>query len=58
MISSLLTYKSISRSTLFSAQPSVWAISPTAYYLRDDTAPETKEAFEEIPHFFDKHLGK
>jgi monoterpene epsilon-lactone hydrolase len=29
-----------------------------AYYLRDDTAPETKEAFEEIARFFDKHLGK
>ena len=29
-----------------------------ANYLRDDTAPETKEAFEEIARFFDKHLGK
>ena len=27
-------------------------------YSRDVTAPETKEAFEEIAHFLDKHLGK
>ncbi|WP_398482401.1 alpha/beta hydrolase [Tardiphaga sp.] len=29
-----------------------------AQYYRDDTAPESKEAFEEISRFFDKHLGK
>lgn len=29
-----------------------------AHYLRDDTAPETKEVFSEIAGFFDKHLGK
>jgi acetyl esterase/lipase len=29
-----------------------------AEYMRDDTAPETKEAFSEIADFFDKHLGK
>jgi epsilon-lactone hydrolase len=29
-----------------------------AHYYRDVTAPETKEAFEEIAQFFDKHLGK
>jgi acetyl esterase/lipase len=29
-----------------------------AHYLRDDTAPETREVFEEIAGFFDKHLGK
>jgi epsilon-lactone hydrolase len=29
-----------------------------AQYDRDDKAPETKEAFEEIASFFDKHLGK
>ena len=29
-----------------------------AQYYRDVTAPETKEAFEEIARFFDKHLGK
>jgi monoterpene epsilon-lactone hydrolase len=29
-----------------------------AHYLRDDTAPETREVFEEIATFFDKHLGK
>jgi acetyl esterase/lipase len=28
-----------------------------AQYMRDDTAPETKEAFEEIAGFFDKRLG-
>ena len=29
-----------------------------AHYMRDAAAPETKEAFEEIARFFDKHLGK
>jgi monoterpene epsilon-lactone hydrolase len=29
-----------------------------AHYYRDDTAPETKEAFGEIAAFFDKHLAK
>ena len=29
-----------------------------AHYLRDDTAPETKEVFTEISGFFNKHLGK
>jgi acetyl esterase/lipase len=29
-----------------------------AKYYRDVGAPETKEAFEEIAQFFDKHLGK
>jgi epsilon-lactone hydrolase len=29
-----------------------------AQYYRDVNAPETKEAFEEIARFFDKHLGK
>jgi acetyl esterase/lipase len=29
-----------------------------AHYLRDASAPETKEAFEELARFFDKHLGK
>jgi acetyl esterase/lipase len=29
-----------------------------AQYYRDVAAPETKEAFEEIARFFDKHLGK
>jgi len=29
-----------------------------AHYVRDDTAPESKEAFEEIAGFFDKHLAK
>ncbi len=29
-----------------------------AQYGRDDTAPETKEAFEEIAGFFDRHLAK
>ncbi len=27
-------------------------------YMRDDTAPESKEAFEEIAHFFNQHLGQ
>lgn len=29
-----------------------------AHYIRDVSAPETKEAFDEIARFFDKHLGK
>jgi monoterpene epsilon-lactone hydrolase len=29
-----------------------------AQYVRDMNAPETKEAFEEIATFFDRHLGK
>ena len=29
-----------------------------AHYYRDVSAPETKEAFDEIARFFDKHLGK
>ena len=29
-----------------------------AQYYRDDQAPESKEAFEEIAAFFDKHMGK
>ena len=29
-----------------------------AHYYRDVTAPETREAFEEIARFFDRHLGK
>jgi monoterpene epsilon-lactone hydrolase len=29
-----------------------------AQYYRDPTAPESKEAFEEIAGFFDRHLGK
>ncbi len=29
-----------------------------AQYYRDPSAPETKEAFEEIAGFFDRHLGK
>ena len=29
-----------------------------AQFSRDAAAPETKEAFEEIARFFDKHLGQ
>ena len=29
-----------------------------AQYARDVSAPETREAFEEIAHFLDQHLGK
>ena len=29
-----------------------------AHYYRDVSAPETKEAFQEIARFFDKHLGR
>jgi monoterpene epsilon-lactone hydrolase len=29
-----------------------------AHYYRDVSAPETKEAFQAIAQFFDKHLGR
>ncbi len=29
-----------------------------AHYMRDDSAPETKEVFQEIAAFFDKHMKK
>ena len=29
-----------------------------AHYLRDDSAPETKDAFAEISDFFDKHMAR
>lgn len=29
-----------------------------AHYLRDDTAPETKEVFGEIAAFFDRHMQR
>jgi acetyl esterase/lipase len=29
-----------------------------AHYYRDVNAPETKEAFDEIAQFFDRHLGR
>jgi acetyl esterase/lipase len=29
-----------------------------AHYLRDDSAPETREVFGEISAFFDRHMGK
>jgi monoterpene epsilon-lactone hydrolase len=29
-----------------------------AHYMRDASAPETREAFDEIARFFDKHLGR
>jgi epsilon-lactone hydrolase len=29
-----------------------------AHYMRDGSAPETREAFEEIARFFGKHLTK
>ncbi len=29
-----------------------------ARFYRDDRTPETKEAFEEIAGFFDRHLAK
>ena len=40
------------------AQLQVYEGMSHAHYIRDDTAPESKEAFEEIAGFFDKHLGK
>ncbi|MEO7338907.1 MAG: alpha/beta hydrolase [Caldimonas sp.] len=29
-----------------------------AHYLRDDSAPETREVFQEISGFFDRHMGR
>ncbi|WP_213738559.1 alpha/beta hydrolase [Bradyrhizobium sp. dw_411] len=40
------------------AQLQVYEGMSHAHYIRDDTAPESKEVFEEIQGFFDKHLGK
>jgi acetyl esterase/lipase len=40
------------------AQLQVYEGMSHAHYIRDDTAPESKEVFEEIAGFFDKHLGK
>jgi len=35
----------------------VYEAQSHAQFMRDTSAPETKEAFEEIAQFFDKHLG-
>src|ERR1700742_3995547 len=40
------------------AQLQVYEGQAHAHYLLDDTAPETKEVFEEIASFLDKHLGR
>ena len=40
------------------AELHVYEAQSHAQYMRDANAPETKEAFEEIARFFDKHLGK
>lgn len=40
------------------AQLQVFEGESHAQYLRDDTAPETEEAFKEIAGFFDRHLAK
>jgi acetyl esterase/lipase len=40
------------------AQLQVFEGQSHAQYYRDVGAPETKEAFEEIARFFDKHLGR
>ena len=39
------------------AQLQVFEGQSHGQYYRDVNAPETKEAFEEIARFFDKHLG-
>ena len=36
----------------------VYEAQSHAQFMRDTSAPETKEAFEEIAQFFDKHLGR
>ncbi len=40
------------------AQLQVFEGQSHSNYTRDASAPESKEAFEEIARFFDKHLGK
>jgi acetyl esterase/lipase len=40
------------------AQLEVFEGQSHAHYMRDASAPETQEAFEEIARFFDKHLAK
>jgi monoterpene epsilon-lactone hydrolase len=40
------------------AQLEVFEGQSHAHYMRDGSAPETQEAFEEIARFFDKHLAK
>jgi epsilon-lactone hydrolase len=40
------------------AQLRVYEGQSHAHYMRNVNAPETREAFEEIARFFDKHLGK
>ncbi len=40
------------------AQLQVFEGQSHAQYLSNDLAPETKEAFDEIANFFDRHLGK
>jgi epsilon-lactone hydrolase len=40
------------------AQLQVFEGQSHAQYMADPSAPETKEAFEEIASFFDRHLGK
>jgi len=42
----------------FEAELHVYEGQSHAQYMRDANAPETKEAFEEIARFFDKHLAK
>jgi acetyl esterase/lipase len=36
----------------------VYEAQSHAQFMRDTSAPETKEAFEEIAQFFDQHLGR
>jgi len=40
------------------AQLEVFEGQSHAHYMRDGSAPETQEAFEEIARFFDQHLAK
>lgn len=40
------------------AQLQIFEAMSHAQYLRDDTMPETRQVFEEIASFFDRHLSK
>ena len=53
----MLTHRKLRRAGV-EAELQVFEGMSHAEYNFNAFAPETKEAFTEIAHFFDKHLGK